>query len=593
MSLKELFEIVMRNYVKARTSEPFKGNRMGDVFRREIPQEIKNYDFIDTDKYIVNGSCGKGNWAEVPWIAIMKKDVTTTTMQGIYIVYLFSNTMDRLYLTLNQGCTRLINERGRKGAIEYMQNLAIKLRAEVNVSGWNKDDNLVIGNEFYEKGTIFYRLYERGKLPDDEVIKADLKDLIQIYEACIQKLNEQPQQKQIGDSTYMENRTSIDLPYYNVSGELQRIKDYIKSRGFQYEDRVVEDFYLSLKSKPFVILAGISGTGKSRFARLFAESIGCTSYNGRFKLVPVKPDWSDSTDLLGYKDLNNKFHPGILTTFIKKAISDPVHPYFFVLDEMNLARVEYYFSDVLSIIESRVFKGDRIITDPLLNDELLSSGDQELYQEYKGLYIPDNVYFIGTVNMDETTFPFSKKVLDRANVIEFSDVILNYNFDQPNDTEVRELNNKFLKSEFLQLNDCADYAEYVEGVIDLLSDINQVLKYGNLHFGYRVRDEICFYIIYNKIYGIMSFEEAMDFMILQKVLPRIQGSSMTLKKILIELFKICSGNMEERFNYEDIDISKTMIDEIENADIRFRKSAVKMAYMTRRYDEDGFTSYWI
>lgn len=140
---------------------------------------------------------------------------------------------------------------------------------------------------------------------------------------------------------------------YNVKDELDYIKSYIKNHGFSYNDKLIENFYLSLKSKPFLILAGISGTGKSKLARLFAEAIGCNTKNGRFMLVPVRPDWSDSTELLGYKDMHNKFHPGVLTNFIKRAINDINRPYFFVLDEMNLARVEHYFSDILSIIESR------------------------------------------------------------------------------------------------------------------------------------------------------------------------------------------------------------------------------------------------
>ncbi|WP_434577460.1 McrB family protein [Thermoanaerobacterium thermosaccharolyticum] len=383
----------------------------------------------------------------------------------------------------------------------------------------------------------------------------------------------------------IEVKEDMENTYTTIKEEIINIKDYIRSRGFLYDDKLIENYYLSLKTKPFLILAGISGTGKSKLARLFAEAIGATVGNRCFKLVPVRPDWSDSTDLLGYKDLNGRFHPGVLTTFVKDAMENPQKPYFFVLDEMNLARVEYYFSDVLSIIESRNRIGKSIVTDKLLNRELLDSAS---YNEYGNIYIPDNLYFIGTVNMDETTFPFSKKVLDRANVIELSDVDLDYAFEDVEEVSPKTLNNDFLRSDFLTLKDCAGYDDIVDETISILKNINDILGY--YRFGYRVRDEICFYVIYNSIYGLMDFDDAMDYEILQKILPRINGSSISIKKILIELFKICSGNLENRFEYES-DVSEKMFEEISNA--KYRKSCEKIAFMTRRYEEDGFTSYWL
>ncbi|MGF7429469.1 DUF3578 domain-containing protein [Thermoanaerobacterium thermosaccharolyticum] len=575
MPLKQLFEEVMNNYIVAKSSQPFKGNRMGEILRNEIPNAIQKFSFIGGD-FIVKGSCGQGNWAEIPWVAIMHKSVTKTTMEGVYIVYLFSSDMKRLYITLNQGCTKLKDEYGKAKAIEKMMSIATSIRDKLNPKSWKTDDNISIGNEFYEKGMIFYKLYEKDNIPSDEVLKSDLNDLINIYIDYI--LSTRNSREESTQNEHMENT-------YNIKEEITNIKNYIRSRGFLYDDNLIENYYLSLKTKPFLILAGISGTGKSKLARLFAEAIGATAENGRFKLVPVRPDWSDSTDLLGYKDLNGRFHPGVLTTFVKDAMENPQKPYFFVLDEMNLARVEYYFSDVLSIIESRNKVNKTIVSDSLLNRELLDSAS---FSDYGDIYIPDNLYFIGTVNMDETTFPFSKKVLDRANVIELSDVDLGYAFEDVEEVLPKTLNNDFLRSDFLTLKDCAVYDDIVYKTISILKEINNVLGY--YRFGYRVRDEICFYIIYNSIYGLMDFDDAMDYEILQKILPRINGSSISIKKILIELFKICSDNLENRFDY-DSDESEKMFEEIANA--KYRKSCEKIAFMTRRYEEDGFTSYWL
>src|SRR5690606_20138928 len=146
----------------------------------------------------------------------------------------------------------------------------------------------------------------------------------------------------------------------NIEKELQTIRQleliefihlYITSKGFNYTLSNIKNLYLSIRSKPFVIISGISGTGKTKIVQLFAEAIGATESNGQFKLIPVRPDWSDSSELLGYIDLQGIFKKGPLTEMIEHAESNPELPHFVLLDEMNLARVEYYFSDVLSVME--------------------------------------------------------------------------------------------------------------------------------------------------------------------------------------------------------------------------------------------------
>lgn len=128
----------------------------------------------------------------------------------------------------------------------------------------------------------------------------------------------------------------------------------------------------------------------------------------------MRPDWSDSSDLLGYVNIQGEFQERPLIQVLEKAAGNPDKPYFVVLDEMNLARVEYYFSDFLSVIESRKWEGREIVTSAVLPESIVG----------KRITIPSNVYVIGTVNMDETTHPLSKKVLDRANTIEFNQVKL-------------------------------------------------------------------------------------------------------------------------------------------------------------------------
>ena len=359
-----------------------------------------------------------------------------------------------------------------------------------------------------------------------------------------------------------------------IKEAIDRIKSYIAAKGFTYDDGLIENFYLSLKSKPFVILAGTSGTGKTRLVKLFAEAIGA-----EYKMVSVRPDWSDGSDLFGHKDLNGKFIDGPICDAFDRAIAEPARPVLLCLDEMNLARVEYYLSDFLSVIESRELDDSgKVITDQIA--------------QYEG-GIPDNLYIIGTVNMDETTFPFSKKVLDRANTIEFSYVDLLPGFDALDpDTEPLRFQNDFLSTEYLVLaTDCEKEKDFVIQVCDELQKVNAILRKANAHVGYRVRDEIVFYMLNNKnAENLLTYEQAFDNEIMQKILPRIQGSATAIKDLLIELFKYCMGNYSG-LDTESGNAGKQMQTLADSA--KYPESAKKIGYMMTRYEEDGFTSYWL
>ena len=386
---------------------------------------------------------------------------------------------------------------------------------------------------------------------------------------------------------------------FNLSPKetVEHIKNYISSKGFTYSGKLIENFYLCIKSKPFTILAGTSGTGKTRLVKLFAEAIGIT--DGRFKLVPVRPDWSDSSDLFGHLDLNGNYVAGEILEFIAKAQREPNRPYILCLDEMNLARVEYYLSDFLSVIETREVQGesDKIVSEPLVTLEQYGT-DAGAKSKYGEIRFPQNLYLVGTVNMDETTFPFSRKVLDRANTIEFDFVDLN----SIPDTDVQTVQpvtvpNEFLRTKSLFLNQCMDDPKFVGDICKELQKINEVLLKANAHVGYRVRDEIVFYMVNNKEADLLADEEAMDNEIMQKILPRIQGSSVSVKVMLCELFRILAGDYDG-YQTKSGDVASKMTDKLDKMEksgekIQYPKSARKVAFMVRRFEEDGFTSYWL
>ena len=355
---------------------------------------------------------------------------------------------------------------------------------------------------------------------------------------------------------------------------INKVENYIKNQGYNYTYNQLSNLYLSLKTKPFTILAGISGTGKSKIIKLLADSI-----NANYTLISVRPDWNDATEILGYKNLDDKFIKGQLTKTILKAQQNKNKPHLICLDEMNLARVEYYLSDYLSIIESRKKVGKDIITDNIVQ-----------YQEDNeniSLHIPDNLYLIGTVNMDDTTFQFSRKVLDRANTIEFSDVDLDNLFFETNEkVESLNVSNDFLKTTYLKTMDIEpEYREYAKEVNKKIIEINEILKKSQKQFAYRVRDEILFYMIENKKADLLDEDTAFDYQIMQKILPAINGSEQSVYQVLIDLLNFI-------LETNDIETVEEAENHLETTTVKYENSAKKIIYMLKGYQNDGYVSYW-
>lgn len=508
-------------------------------------------------------------------LVLLKSLIKQMDASGKAEVYSVADAFKASYLDrINAG---LIADKGVDPTIATPQNSSIeKIIALINRNPYDAFHKAGYLEVVDIDGKSYYQLKSEvvANLTDER--KAELIDLLD------KKIAFYYSKIDAGESVSSDEEEGEEL---SVKESVEIIKSFIASRGFSYNDDLIENFYLSLKSKPFLILAGTSGTGKTRLVRLFAEAIGATTENGRYKLVSVRPDWSDSSDLFGHVNLQGDFVPGAIIDFIKSAMDDLDHPYFLCMDEMNLARVEYYLSDFLSIIETRDRQGDNIVTDEILIENPAS-------EKYEGLYLPENLYLIGTVNMDETTFPFSKKVLDRANTIEFSYVDLVPEFSETQDAETLELTNEFLKTRYLKfVHDIEiEDREYVIKICRELEDINGILRKANAHVGYRVRDEIVFYMLNNKKDVLISEKEAFDNEIMQKILPRIQGSGVAVKKLLEELFKKFAGDYTGISSNEVWD---QMHAYMQKNKCRYQKSAEKICYMIRKFEEDGFTSYWL
>jgi len=382
-------------------------------------------------------------------------------------------------------------------------------------------------------------------------------------------------------------------------GAMEHIYDYYEAKGFFFSKEIITRYYLSLKTKPFVILTGISGTGKTKIAQIFADYI-CQDETPeerekRIAFVPVKPDWMDNRGLLGYYNLlDEKYHVTPVLRLLLEAEQNTGKPYFIILDEMNLAKVEQYFSDFLSIMESR--------THDKPEGEALHLHSAGTFQAQDGnlsvpssFHIPANVYFTGTVNIDESTYMFSSKVLDRANVIEFNDVNLT-GYEDGGDTSGRlvlkdaDVRNALLPAEgdvsFSSRTDYSGLLKIAPAVHNHLDGLLTILRHYHLHFGYRVINEIS-HFIRNAHGQIQNFDldDLMDIQILQKILPKFHGTQGKLEEPLNKLFTFCYGE------YDSLDEAIFEKAAAFDEEARFPRSAQKLARMIRNLSVQGYTSF--
>jgi YD repeat-containing protein len=470
---------------------------------------------------------------------------------------------------------------------------------------------------------------------------------------------------------------------------------YFKAKGFQFTKEQVVAFYAALKTKGFVILSGLSGTGKTKLAQLFAElftferevepeigedeivltvqpymlkyrrfiipvgywhllpslkvggelSVEVTvegtketcrlkrwehpaheqgymqlllkgtvaawfannlKEGDRFSLqldydengnlrgitisrvqkvkikepaccfLSVRPDWRDSKALLGYYNpLTERYESTPLLEFLLRAAKDydqnksNAQPYFVILDEMNLAHVEYYFADFLSVLESGRDEEGWTKEALRLHSFGKSILDQDGYPVPPELRLPPNLYIIGTVNIDETTYMFSPKVLDRAFTLEFREV--NFGNYPPKGTDknwtpeqTEELRQNILKDLRIGGKFCAvvaDKDEVKKALQDLgdrkaeLEKLNRTLQPYDLHFGYRVLDEIALFVQNAKnapdVVGRLNEDEALDYAVLMKVLPKFHGPRQKLEKPLRELLRWAQKRKREDDSNKD------------------------------------------
>ena len=366
----------------------------------------------------------------------------------------------------------------------------------------------------------------------------------------------------------------------------------------------------AMRTKPFLLLAGISGTGKSRIVKQMAFE-SCPDKDdlrhdptspGNYELIEVKPNWHDSSELLGYESEIGGPHY-VVTPFVRflvKAMRHPDVPFFVCMDEMNLAPVEQYFAEFLSVLESRKLLSDGTITsEPLIKAEVFTKYADQLHRDlditdtdtYKAVYdrlkkdglrLPSNLIVVGTVNMDETTHQFSRKVIDRAMTIEMNiedaetpfknffeggDTLHYYDNPQPKELFLPKV---VQAAEALSILDAEDASYLKENVPGLLHSLNSALNGTPFKIAYRVQNELILYFFSLREENSDEASEAllaqaMDAILMTKVLPRIEGDEDLLDKPLKALAQF-TGN--------------------------YPQASRKIAEMQERLPRAHFTSFW-
>jgi len=364
--------------------------------------------------------------------------------------------------------------------------------------------------------------------------------------------------------------------------------------GLIFDPQLVKRFVASLCTKPFVICTGLSGSGKTKIAQSFAKWISADKL--QYKIVPVGSDWTNREPLLGYPNALDKFEyvtpeNGVLDLMLRakknfENDSEITKPYFLILDEMNLSHVERYFADFLSTMES----GDSI---PLHNIE------RERNEIPQSIKLPKNLFIIGTVNIDETTYMFSPKVLDRANTIEFrltkEDLQKYISSNVKMDLEVLNSKGSNMSAGFVKLALLETNRNLRENEADLTLFFIELKKSGT-EFGYRTASEIGRLMKVLEILGEKEFS-LLDIAIMQKLLPKLHGSRSKLTNSLTTLAKFCVKDALNSFEGKDEEFRKQYfiptesLTEEKSKSIKYKISFEKISRMYKNAIENGFTSY--
>lgn len=409
--------------------------------------------------------------------------------------------------------------------------------------------------------------------------------------------------KKADDGIFDIEITNVNTPYDD--GKEKGLEENITTK----EASFFRPYITAIKSKPFLLLAGISGTGKSRIVRELARACweeDSDEYKAQkpknFEMVQVKPNWHDSSELIGYVSRVSgkaEFVAGDFLKFVAKAWEDQDTPYFLCLDEMNLAPVEQYFAEYLSVVESRKCGEDGVVTtDPILKKEdaewyfnltAAITSDENVRKRFNkdGICIPQNLIVVGTVNMDETTFSFSRKVLDRAMTIVMNEVNLHGGLTKRHESIGKLGKDELVGSAVEGVDVYDDYTDVCNTALSYLQKVNDVLEGTPFKIAYRTRNEFLLYVVNNLPYNKDKdgndlpqgyvIARALDEITSMKILSRIEGDDTKVKDSLLNALSQVIADGLNTITDEEHPVKSV--------------SVAKLDEMKNRL-QSGYTSFW-
>lgn len=471
----------------------------------------------------------------------------------------------------------------------------------MKVLGKSGDDKQAAAAFFHLKGEPFWKLEpKQGENLPTRGEPAQIRKFVdhahfseEFWSILVDASNREKIRETLMNHWFANTEDTKPFEYDDASRTL--IED-ISRAGFNFEPWQVASYLVALRTKPFLILGGVSGTGKSQLPILAASFTGAIS-----ELVPVRPDWTDSSDILGYVDLNSGIRTGPLLRIASEASRNPSQQYVCIIDEMNLARVEHYFAEVLSRIEESRATNSRDVR--LFNHPLSKKEDQH----WAEVCLPANLAIVGTVNMDESTHGFSKKVIDRAFTLEFSEIDLsNWEFNNAAITKSNSWPISAWQPRAVRPGAIPDLSDSeradVLRVVEHLQELNQILKQAQLQLAYRSRDEIIMFVLHAKdlidlfVTAKGDSVDPLDLAFQMKVLPRVAGGSGAIRRLVIQLLGWSTSGAIFRSEEEATDtlsewVASGRTDAIASA--KFPRTAARLCLMWERILNEGFTSYWL
>lgn len=536
--------------------------------------------------------------SKIPWISYCAEG--QETQKGIYPVLLFYGTPEFLEKNKNHTIIKKIVLAYGVSATktpDILWGAEVEFKKTVGDSfidwGYVTSDN---GIKKYNSSYV-YKTYDWTDDVDYDIIQKDIDALITVYLEILENVGiKTPPTIPLKKNLFNANIYSI----VEVSQSMLPYRSYITA----------------IKSKPFLLLAGISGTGKSRIVRELARACweeGSAEYEAQkpknFEMVQVKPNWHDSSELIGYVSRvsgSPVFVAGDFLKFVAKAWENPEVPYFLCLDEMNLAPVEQYFAEYLSVVESRKADEDgTIATDPILKvcDEqwyfdltAQLTREEDIRKRFNkdGICIPQNLIVVGTVNMDETTFSFSRKVLDRAMTIEMNEVDLYGGLDDRHEKIGKLEAGNLIGTAVEGVDVYRKNNEVCDTALKYLQAINLNLEGTPFKVAYRTRNEFLLYVVNNLPYNKdkdgkeISQQEviarALDEITSMKILSRIEGDSDKIGNLLEELEKTVSEQLKAISG-------KEYSEKMNDGEKVYSVSLAKLKEMEDRL-KSGYTSFW-